>query len=388
MGAPIRTYRDAVDRLLDLFDLKSTDRNTRLARAAVQQAYRELPQRHSWEYFHRRLTFSTTAPYSTGSVTYDHTGGSYERLVTLADGTWPTWARDGVLVIGDVRYDVALRIDDTRITLGEDANPGSDVASTATYRLERPRYLMPVDFRDPSRILDVTNDRVLWNVGQNDGRNVRAAFNEPTTMPEAVSVVAYPEKPGRLGLRFALVPSAAASVEVWYRAMPRPLWIEYESRGTIVTTAGSKTVTGTGTAFSSNMVGSVLRVSAKTDVEPTDEVGSCITGQVQPYSEQHVIESVASATSLTITEVAALTASGVKSAISDPIDVEPTAMWTAVMRMAEAEMSRQLRSKDQPQREADAVAALVAAIENDRRGALGDYASYAGFRPDLDTEAE
>ena len=39
-----------------------------------------------------RVDATCSTAYLTGTVAYDHQGGTYDRLLTLTDGTWPAWA--------------------------------------------------------------------------------------------------------------------------------------------------------------------------------------------------------------------------------------------------------------------------------------------------------
>ena len=90
------TYQDAVDHIRDYFDIADLDvtsRNYRAALRSVDQAYRDLPRKERWSYYERRFQKTTVAAQSTGTVKYDHTGGTYERQLTLTGATWPTDAR-------------------------------------------------------------------------------------------------------------------------------------------------------------------------------------------------------------------------------------------------------------------------------------------------------
>ena len=52
---------------------------------------------HQWTFMFPVTTLSINAPQSSSTITYDHTGGSSENLVTIASGTWPTWAADAMI---------------------------------------------------------------------------------------------------------------------------------------------------------------------------------------------------------------------------------------------------------------------------------------------------
>lgn len=92
---------------------------------------------HRWSFLHPITTLTTQAPYSTGTIVYDHTGGSNEREITLTNGTWPLWAADGSITISATTYAVLTRTSDSVILLADGDNPGADVASGTSFELGR-----------------------------------------------------------------------------------------------------------------------------------------------------------------------------------------------------------------------------------------------------------
>src|SRR5688572_7756730 len=119
------TYSDLVQQILDAHGVDRSGLNERHARPAVRMAYRNLPQRHSWNYYYRQRQLQTVADYSTGTLEFDYSGGASERMLTLTTGTWPSWAAFGRVIIDSVHYDVATRESDSIITLAETSNPGA-----------------------------------------------------------------------------------------------------------------------------------------------------------------------------------------------------------------------------------------------------------------------
>jgi hypothetical protein len=101
---------------------------------------------HQWSFMFPVTTLSINAPQSSSTITYDHTGGSSETLITLASGTWPSWAADAHISIAGTNYPVATRVDDTKLTLGSSDNPGADVAALTEYSLHQDDYTLPDDF--------------------------------------------------------------------------------------------------------------------------------------------------------------------------------------------------------------------------------------------------
>src|SRR6476620_11922197 len=123
------TYGELVNYVLDSHAVDRSGLNLRHAREAVRRAYRDLPIRHTWNYYYRQMILQTVADYSTGTVDFDYTGGANERQLTLATGTWPSWAAYGRVIIDTVHYEVENRVSNAVVTLAENSNPGADVAS-------------------------------------------------------------------------------------------------------------------------------------------------------------------------------------------------------------------------------------------------------------------
>lgn len=89
---------------------------------------------HDWSFLRPIADVTTTAPYSTGTITIA------AGVVTLTGGTFPSWAASGVLKVSNNYYSVASRGSDTQITLDSTA---VTVASASSYHLGRPE--IPLD---------------------------------------------------------------------------------------------------------------------------------------------------------------------------------------------------------------------------------------------------
>lgn len=123
----IVTFGDLVEHAVDYVGGSSAD-VLRDARRCVLQAYRALTNARPWSYLATHGRIVTSAPYSTGTIAYDHAGGTYPREVLLAGGTWPAWAGLGAhLRLGGVVHAVAERRSDASLSLDEVLNPGADV---------------------------------------------------------------------------------------------------------------------------------------------------------------------------------------------------------------------------------------------------------------------
>lgn len=92
---------------------------------------------HEWTFLRPTTTLTTTAPYETGTVT------AVAGVVTLAAGTWPSWAAQGELEISGSTYSVASRDSNSQLTL-DDVSVAASAGST--YSLSRPAYTLPDSF--------------------------------------------------------------------------------------------------------------------------------------------------------------------------------------------------------------------------------------------------
>lgn len=94
-------------------------------------------QAYTWKFLERMFVRIGEAAVTTGTVT------AVDGVVTLAGGTWPTWAADGIIDIDGVQSFVASRDSATQITLD---NTSIDAAALSTYTLYRWRQVLPADF--------------------------------------------------------------------------------------------------------------------------------------------------------------------------------------------------------------------------------------------------
>src|SRR5512146_3144750 len=97
----ILTYNDAFWAADDFLRGQGASASEREIRRAVHDALAEVASAHDWTFLYKHGRVNLHAPYETGTVAYDLTGGTYERQVTLTDGTWPAWAEDAVIRIDE-----------------------------------------------------------------------------------------------------------------------------------------------------------------------------------------------------------------------------------------------------------------------------------------------
>lgn len=359
----LTTFNDAVLRTLDYLGENATKLASRDARRAVLDAYRELASAHRWSYFYQRGRLQTVASYSTGTIQYTHTGGTYEREVVLTTGTWPTWAAYGEILIAGIKYEVADRKSSSTITLSANSNPGANVASGTSYTIYRDSYPLPVDFLAADEFINLTSSFQLECIHPGDWNRLQRSSISPAG-PRQVTVFGSADHLGAMSLAFFPPPDAVYNIDFIYQRRPRQLVFGDQSActaGTATNTINSTTVTGTGTSWTSAMIGSVLRLSANAADLPTPGWGA------NPFDVERVITNVASTTSLTVDTAIAAAHTGVKFVISDPIDIEEGAMLTAFWRCVEHQATIARIMKNQDRADRAWIDALILAREADSR---------------------
>lgn len=360
----LTTYQDIVAHLMSYMRDNNATNARPFAKRAVADALREMANIHRWNYYRTVGRLSTSASYPTGTVAYTHTGGAYERQLTLSDGTFPLWIADGCVIIDTVPYDVSERKSDTVVTLSALSNPGADVASGTSYTAYRDTYPTPVDFVDIERVLVLDRDTELCYVSPSDWLSYQRYYSQPTNV-WYYTIMGDPNYQGSMSFRLAGAPSSAETIDFIYRRRPRPLrYYEYNT-GTVSVTADSATVTGSGgTVFSEFMVGSVIRFYDPTNY-PTNE-----DGDYPAYVERTIIN-VSSTTVLTVDAVVPDTYTNVKYVISDPIDIDKQSMLNAFKRTAEKLIEQSRQGKN--------LASVVEMWRQDIRMAIGADKRYAGI---------
>lgn len=334
------TYADIVEHL-DAFhsgEGRGSANDDDLRRAALS-AYDTIASASDWRCLHRTDgRIQLVAPYSTGTITYD----SATRALTLAAGTWPSWARDGHVRISDVVSDIES-VSGQVATLDATKSPNDDIAAGTGYSLFRRWYPLPNDFRSMDGPMDEDNkwrlgtyvspqEMVRWDRNRNETGNIqRWTIGEIPGFYGTAAIGVDPPSNEAQTLDFAYA--------VWPRKLRYSGLGAAEKAGAIDVTAGSATVTGTSTTWLDGMVGSILRIGATSSTPVTGEVG------IRPYVEQRSIIAVASATSLTLDAVVVTARSGVAYMITDPVDFYRDT-WTALLRTAESELAAAKNWKD------------------------------------------
>lgn len=372
MNIQLVAYKDLIDHVLDYYGAATGPENERFARRAVLAAMRELANSRRWSYYLNRLRITTNASQTEGTVAYDHTGGTYERQLTLTDSTFPTWANLGFVIINDVPYEVAEWKTTTVVTLSASSNPGEDVAST-TYTLARDTYVLPADFVAAEELINVGNAFALSYQHPGEWLTSQRTNHGPAT-PRIFTITGDPNYFGSMAIRLFPAPDDDYVIDGIYHRRPRQLSIDEYETGTVTTSSASTTVTGSGTSWTSDMVGSIIRFSSDAITNPTGPEGS------SPYHIERVIASYTSATSIDLDAAPGETLTSVKYSISDPVDVEAGSMLTFLQRECERQariLRRMNATKDEERQYAEArIMAWEADSRSFARRAMGEGSHY------------
>ena len=362
------TFEDVVDHGYDYLGGNPSDNARRDCVRAATEAYRDLANAHTWSYLYTQGRFYTSAAFAGAdgaTIAYRHTGGAYERMVTLSGDVWPDWASDGYLRVGQVAYRVDERKSATVLTLSDTLNPGDDIASGTPFTLYRDTYLLPEDY--------IAQDQAL-----HEGNFGGMAFSHPkdwlyenrfviaSGLPEFYAITGDPKYPGRLVIRVYPWPVEVKSIDYLYKRRPRALRTILEARGKVTITSGSTTLNGTGTVFSPILVGSVVRLSANGIKPPT----SLIKGD-NPAAFESVVKTFVSPTQVVLQDPADQAYSSVMYTASDPIDIEQGAMLNAYLRCVEKHLGMNRTLKDKPSAANQFRDALAEAKSADSRSFAG-----------------
>lgn len=368
---PLFTYQDAVDHGVDLLGSTVTGDSTRDARRAARAAYQEFSTVRRWVYYYQRGQIITSASQSDGTVDYNST----TRVLTLTGSTWPSWAAYGTVAIARVPYEVAARLSSTTLQLSVNSNPGVDVASGTAYTFYRDTYPMPGDFLASDQLISIGTSIALPRyVHPSMWLSPQQLQVSPAT-PRAYTFMADPNYMGVLAVRFNPAPDQAYTFNFIYQRRPRPLVIDEYKAGTV--TGSSTTLTGTGTAWTSKMIGSVLRLYSDGTQYPTGLIGA------YPYTTERIITAVASTTSLTLDTALDESYTAVKYTISDPCDIEDGAMLVAFQRCIEKQnsLTRNMKADQKEEMNKAYMTALTFAMEADCRNFERRVAGSGGYGP-------
>ncbi len=371
------TFQDVIDHLVDYVGGTpgQGDALARDAKRATLEAYRDLANAFNWSYLFNRGRVLTRGPFTDGTITYTHTGGAYERLLTLSGGIWPEWVAGATLASidspphGMIDYKVTQRISATQVVLDEQINPGEDITTPSAYTLACDTYLLPSDYTAQDQSIYEGNfggmEFVHPRAWANDLR-----FGNRCGVPRIYTITGDNVYPGRLTLKLSPFPSVPGqSISFLYKRRPRPLVLSLINTGTVGVAQDSRIVTASSAIFTPAMVGCVLRIGTATQL-PTAVVDA------NPAAFESTIAGYISATVVTVNDGANGTYTARKFTVSDPIDIEEGAMLNAFLRCCEKCIGQNRTLKDKPSAQKLYLSALGEAKAADSRSFAGRSAHY------------
>ena len=188
----------------------------------LQSGLREFYGKWNWSFLRPIQTLTLNAPYVTGTVTVA------AGVVTLAGGTWPTWAAAGVLLVNGIDYTVNTRDSGTQLTL-------DDLSVTAsagtTFELHQDDYDLPDDFdyMIGSKFTFANPDNASWDINLVSEQRIRQLrqydyVGPSSTADPVLAAVRQKNFDQTLGQRYEIMfwPRVSATATITYRMHVRP----------------------------------------------------------------------------------------------------------------------------------------------------------------------
>lgn len=313
------TFFDQVESLIVSSYGGPQDAEQRDIRTAIHRAYDELTTIRDWAYYHVQGRVVLQGTYSTGTVEMPGTGEVF--------GTGTTWSgvtglaaypQHFTLRVADRNYQLLTYADDGEVTVASD---GLSVAAGSSYTLFRSIYPLPSDFRN----LDEPSDEYNWWAGlyvTPDQAMKLERVSNSSGEPYHWTIIKDPHSNG-WAIKIVGYPTRQETLDFTYRRTARPIrYSGHEAalrQGTIARTG--QTVTGSGTAFTIAMVGSVLRVGDTTNSPGPIE-------SLTPWVSEAKIAGYLGGTSIS-TDITGSISATTKYLITDPIDI-PQHMYSAM----------------------------------------------------------
>ena len=307
------SYFDLVESLIVSSYGGPQDAEQRDIRTAIHRAYDELTTIRDWSYYHVHGRVVLQGPYSTGTVEVTDGGevfGAGTAWNTVAGLT--LYPKHFTVRAADRNYAVQAYSDVGELGIAAGDVP---VAAGSSYSIFRSIYPLPADFRN----LDEPSDEFNWWSGlyvTPDQAMKLERVSNSSGEPYHWTVIKDPHGTG-WAIKIVGYPTKQETLDFTYRRTARPIrYSGHEAalrQGTIA--RSSAAVTGSGTAFTDAMVGSILRVGDTTNSPGPIE-------SMTPWVSEGKITAVGSATGLT-TETTGTVAASTKYLITDPIDIAP-----------------------------------------------------------------
>lgn len=326
------TYRDCIEHLIDVCNLDGKDVAdvSRKLRRAVREACNKLPAMYDWEFLRLTGMFTTSIPYSTGTVQYVLS----TRLLTLTDGTWPTDAQFGDIVINNRRYLVQRRVSSTVLLLDEYQSPSDDIAAGSSYTWVRSRYLLPYFVGDVNEIVDIAVQNVIRRIFVED--NFWLTEGYITGGPSCWSLIPSRHRPGFWEIWLSSCPDEVRQYRYLYKTRWATNEVEELNDGTVA--VAGDVATFSSSVLTSACVGAVFRVSSST-TQPTSVIGKYDTVSratvLNPPASEHIITAINSGTEALLNESVSSSVSGKAFTISSQVALNTEGMLEFFFRLLE-----------------------------------------------------
>lgn len=351
MSPELYTFQDAVDHLADAFDFKPVARAERIAIRAVQEAYRELPNLCDWTCLRKQGRLTTTPQQTAGTVEFLRSDGPLPRQLTLTDAIWPDDVINRKLLLDRRVCGVEQRVSDTVVLLKAETTPYRDYPAGTDYVLFQDTYLLPPDFCKGTRLVELGLG--CWPVYLDPGKALEWQTFQyaPIDRPGAYTIRSSANTYGGVSLQFSPPPATRRDYDYTYRSTARPMRTfgrnpEY-ALGTV--SVSGTTVTGTGTGWTSRMVGCVLRLGDDSGRPPGGILSS--DEDAVPFTEFRIVTGVMDDQTLMIDSPLEGSYSEVSYTIGDPLDMDAAVMLTPFWLLAEAIYARLTTREDAMQRQ-------------------------------------
>jgi len=315
------TFWDLVQRLRLRRSLNPTPNELARLRTAIDDAYRDLPTMHNWKFYHRDFYLRTEASVTVGSATYDHTGGAYERQLTLASGSWPTSAEYGYVYFEGSSYEVERRVSSTVVVLSEETNPGRDLSMSGAVWF-RSRYTLPSNVYKVVEIFQGNSLNRLVYASPAEASRLKQVY-QSVGNPMRYSLLPSRDQFGVMDLCLIPAPSVETTYKIACKISPTPFrTLEVAASDGVVVNA-STALNSSSATFSNRIVGCLVRLS------PTSKLPKGLhqdDEQRDDYVFQSIVRRVVSATEIEMTQPCDFSGSSLGYSISDIADIEPRGM--------------------------------------------------------------
>ncbi len=351
----IYTFQDAIDLLVDFTGNNQGSNISREMRKAVLEAYDELVGQKDWRHFQRPSRLQTYEP-ETGTLSYDLATNTF----TIDSGTFPSWAEGATISIGVVRYRVASRPTTTTVTATSEQAPIADIATGTDFTIFKDILTLPDSFQAMSPPKGEGGSAFWTHYVTPEQWHYLSRMDGTTGEIVVWTVMPDPIYSGRQAVYLWPAPHESATLDYLGKFYPRRLFFSgYRPSDRVGTISVSgNTVTGTNTAFTAAMVGSILRISEDGTNHPEG------VGGLYPYQHQRLITAYSSATGLTVGGDSLGTLTTRKYTVSDPLNVS-RGMLNALWRGCERKISYKKGTAAQAAAEAAYTQALRDAMADD-----------------------